>query len=295
MSPRHSTSSRVMPCCGLAVRGRFAGGLGYILDSTKDFVFPAGLREIDARFMTAVLRRSGVIDSSNEVVSLEESGVGMTAGYFSDIKRMRCAYHATLESPSSLLRARPSSGGVSTFGLTRAAPRHSDHPDAFRDPTRVRARRSMAIVSTRQARALGRLGGKASAADRKGNSEWGRRAQRQRAAAAMHLAYPGLSRLWAINAARMRCRLPILPVPNVPLSDRRAWHRARPRGPARLRQDDRPREPPHGRLPPARTAARSRARSRRCSRRFPGCASATASAPEACPAASSRCSPSAAR
>jgi hypothetical protein len=79
----------------------------------------------------------------------------------------------------------------------------------------------MAIVSTRQAQQLGRLGGKASAADRKGNSEWGRRAQRQRAAAVMHLAYPGLSRLWPINAARTRWGLPLLPVPDVPLSERR--------------------------------------------------------------------------
>jgi hypothetical protein len=59
---------------------------------TREFVLPAGLGEIDAAFMTAALRRSGVIDGSNEVVSVEESGVGMTAGYFSDIKRIRCAY-----------------------------------------------------------------------------------------------------------------------------------------------------------------------------------------------------------
>ena len=35
----------------------------------------------------------------------------------------------------------------------------------------------MAILSTRQAQRLGRPGGKVSAANRKGNSEWGRRAQ----------------------------------------------------------------------------------------------------------------------
>jgi hypothetical protein len=42
----------------------------------------------------------------------------------------------------------------------------------------------MAIMSTRQAQRLGRLGGKASAVDRKGDSAWGRKAQRQRAAKA---------------------------------------------------------------------------------------------------------------
>jgi hypothetical protein len=64
-----------------------------------------------------------------------------------------------------------------------------------------------------------------SAVDRKGNSEWGRGAQRQRAAVAIHLAYPGLSQLWAINAARTRWGLPLLPVPEVPVSDRRLAQR----------------------------------------------------------------------
>jgi hypothetical protein len=37
----------------------------------------------------------------------------------------------------------------------------------------------------------------------------------------MHLAYPGLTRLWAINAARKRWGLPLLSVPDVPLNERR--------------------------------------------------------------------------
>ena len=60
---------------------------------------------------------------------------------------------------------------------------------------------------------LGRLGGKVSAADRKGNSEWGRRAQRQRASRAQKRAYPGLVRLWALNAVLTRWGRPTVPLP----------------------------------------------------------------------------------
>lgn len=98
---------------------------------------------------------------------------------------------------------------------------HSRHDGPPPRSATIRAERSRAILSTRQAVRLGRLGGKVSAVDRKGDREWGRRAQRQCAAATMHLAYPGLTRLWAINAARTRWGLPVLPVPDVPLSDRR--------------------------------------------------------------------------
>lgn len=68
---------------------------------------------------------------------------------------------------------------------------------------------------------LVRQGGKVSAVDRKGDREWGGTAQQQHAATPMHLAYPCLTRLWAINTARTRWGLPLLPVPDVPLSDRR--------------------------------------------------------------------------
>ncbi len=53
---------------------------------------PKHLDEIDARFMTEALRASGHISRSNAVVSTEDSGVGMTAGYFSAIKKVKCAY-----------------------------------------------------------------------------------------------------------------------------------------------------------------------------------------------------------
>lgn len=98
---------------------------------------------------------------------------------------------------------------------------HSRHEGPLPRAATIHAKRTMAILSPRQARGLGRLGGKVSAVDRKGNSEWGRRAQRQRAAVTMHLAYPGLTRFWAINAARTRWGLPVLPVPEVPLTERR--------------------------------------------------------------------------
>ena len=87
----------------------------------------------------------------------------------------------------------------------------------------------MAIVSTRQAVRLGRLGGQASAIDRKGNSAWGRKAQRQRAAKAQKQHYPELSKEWARNANRARWGRPLKPLPDVtrlqtpPVSEIRVW------------------------------------------------------------------------
>jgi hypothetical protein len=70
----------------------------------------------------------------------------------------------------------------------------------------------MAILSSRQAKQLGRLGGKVSAADRKGDREWGRKAQRQRAAKVQKQRWPELSRIWIENARRTRWGLPLIPV-----------------------------------------------------------------------------------
>ena len=53
---------------------------------------PRGLDDVNAVFMTELLRARGVIDATNHVVSMEESGVGMTAGYFSAIKRVQCSF-----------------------------------------------------------------------------------------------------------------------------------------------------------------------------------------------------------
>jgi hypothetical protein len=59
---------------------------------TPEFVLPKHLDEIDARFMTEALRASGHIAATDVVVTQEECGVGMTAGYFSAIKKVKCAY-----------------------------------------------------------------------------------------------------------------------------------------------------------------------------------------------------------
>lgn len=96
-------------------------------------------------------------------------------------------------------------------------------------PPKVRAKRSMAILSTRQAQALGRLGGKESARPRVGDREWGRRMQRKRAARAQKRHYPTLMVEWARNANRARWGKPLKPLPDVtrlmrpPVSEVRVW------------------------------------------------------------------------
>jgi hypothetical protein len=67
---------------------------------TEPRPLPRGLDDIDAAFMTQVLRRSGAISPVNEVVSQLEAGVGMTAGYFSSIKKVRCAYRYPTDAPT---------------------------------------------------------------------------------------------------------------------------------------------------------------------------------------------------
>jgi hypothetical protein len=82
----------------------------------------------------------------------------------------------------------------------------------------------VAILSTREAKRLGRLGGKKSArlGGRLGNSEWGRTMQRKRASAAQKRHYPGLVVKWAHNAARKRWGLPLLSGPEVePFNEQR--------------------------------------------------------------------------
>ena len=87
----------------------------------------------------------------------------------------------------------------------------------------------MAILSSGQAVRLARLGGKVSAVDRKGNSAWGRKTHRQRAAKAQKLCYPELSKEWARNANRARWGSPLSPLPDVkrllipPVSEIRVW------------------------------------------------------------------------
>ena len=66
-------------------------------------VLPRGLDDIDAAFMTRVLRHSGVLAATNEVVSQEEKDVGMTAGYFSAIKKVRCTYKEATEAQDAFV------------------------------------------------------------------------------------------------------------------------------------------------------------------------------------------------
>ena len=68
---------------------------------------------------------------------------------------------------------------------------------------------------TREAQRLGRIGGKVSPGGRKGDREWGRRAQRQRAARAQKAHYPGLVKLWEENVGRTRWGYPTVLVPTV--------------------------------------------------------------------------------
>ena len=65
----------------------------------EQITLPRSLDEIDAAFMTRVLRGRGVISASNEVSSQHEQGVGMTAGYFSSIKKIRCTYREPTDAP----------------------------------------------------------------------------------------------------------------------------------------------------------------------------------------------------
>ena len=72
-------------------------------DGPSDFALPRGLDDVDAAFMTQVLRGSGAISGTNEVVSQEEQGVGMTAGYFSAIKRVLCTYKEPTDAPRAFV------------------------------------------------------------------------------------------------------------------------------------------------------------------------------------------------
>ena len=64
---------------------------------------PKGLDEVDADFMTTVLRNSGVIPHSNKVVAQDESIAGITAGFFSSIKRVSCTYKDETAAPKSFI------------------------------------------------------------------------------------------------------------------------------------------------------------------------------------------------
>lgn len=72
-------------------------------DQVPGLALPKGLDDVDAAFMTKVLRHNGVLSATNEVISQEEKGVGMTAGYYSEIKKVRCTYREPTDAPNSFV------------------------------------------------------------------------------------------------------------------------------------------------------------------------------------------------
>ncbi len=77
--------------------------------SMAGLTLPRGLDDVDPAYMTEVLRRAGVISPSNAVVSQTEAGVGMTAGYFSAIKKVKCTYAEPTDAPADfVVKAWPS-------------------------------------------------------------------------------------------------------------------------------------------------------------------------------------------
>ena len=71
--------------------------------STLPFKLPAGVGEVDAAFMQGVLRHRGAIGEDVEVTSIEKSDVGMTAGYFSSIVRVKLTYSKECSAPPSMI------------------------------------------------------------------------------------------------------------------------------------------------------------------------------------------------
>jgi len=64
---------------------------------------PATIDQVDKTFMTKVLRHAGILAADDEVVATEERDVGMTAGYFSAIKKVRCSYKRATAAPDAFV------------------------------------------------------------------------------------------------------------------------------------------------------------------------------------------------
>jgi hypothetical protein len=69
----------------------------------EGLALPKTLDDINAGFMTALLRARGLISESNFVSHTDESDVGMTAGYFSAIKRIKCHFNEPTEANSTFV------------------------------------------------------------------------------------------------------------------------------------------------------------------------------------------------
>ncbi len=78
-------------------------GISTLSETLVDLPLPRGLADADPAFMTRVLSHAGVIDAENEVASQQERGVGMTAGYFSAIKKVRCTYRHPTTGPTDFV------------------------------------------------------------------------------------------------------------------------------------------------------------------------------------------------
>jgi hypothetical protein len=70
-------------------------------DLPEGMELPRSLDDVDAKFMTRLLRARGVIAETNSVVAQAESDVGMTAGYFSAIKRLKCQFDESTDAQDS--------------------------------------------------------------------------------------------------------------------------------------------------------------------------------------------------
>lgn len=64
---------------------------------------PNKLEDITAEWMEALLKHRGMIPSTCKVTRINEKGVGMTAGYFSSIKKVECLYSEPVECPSKFV------------------------------------------------------------------------------------------------------------------------------------------------------------------------------------------------
>ncbi len=64
---------------------------------------PRTLDDVNAAFMTGLLRGRGLLSADNEVTSTDDQGVGMTAGYFSSIKRVKCHFKHPTDAPDSFV------------------------------------------------------------------------------------------------------------------------------------------------------------------------------------------------
>ena len=59
---------------------------------TLPFGMPAGLDDVDDKWMQALLKHRGMIPAGATVTSITKTGVGMTAGYFSAIAKVSLTY-----------------------------------------------------------------------------------------------------------------------------------------------------------------------------------------------------------